>query len=101
MIRNYLKTALRAMRNNPLTSSINIAGLAISLAACLAILLYVRRELAYDTTHPNHERVFRLTEVIDSGDNVENSSSSPYPTMPALAADNPDLIESWARIFDF
>lgn len=101
MIQNYFKTALRSMRNNLLTSSINVAGLAISLAACLAIGLYIRKELSYDTTHPNNDRVFRLIEIIDSGDNIENSSSSPYPTMPALAADYPDLIESWVRIFDF
>ena len=39
MIRNYLKIALRGLRNNKMYSSINIGGLAISLAVSILLLL--------------------------------------------------------------
>ena len=101
MIQNYFRIAIRNLKKNKLSSSINISSLAISLAACATIVLILRRELAYDTSHTEHERVFRLTEIIDSGTNVERSSSCPFPTLPALAEEYPDMIEDHVRIFDF
>jgi putative ABC transport system permease protein len=48
MIRNYLKTAFRNLWKNKGFAAINIVGLAIGLATCLLILIYVLDELSYD-----------------------------------------------------
>ena len=48
MLRNYLKIAWRNITGNPLFSAINIIGLAIGLACCIIITLFVRYELSYD-----------------------------------------------------
>lgn len=101
MFQNYLITGLRNFKRNALTSWLNILGLAISLSACLVIFIYVKRELSFDRGHPDAERIYRLTQVINSGGHVENSSSCPFPTMPALYEDHGHLIENYVRIFDF
>ena len=48
MLKNYLKTSFRSFRKNRFYSSLNIAGLAIALATCMMIVLYVYDELSYD-----------------------------------------------------
>lgn len=52
MWRNYLTVGYRALVKNRMYSVINIAGLAIGMAACLLILLFVRYELSYDEWLP-------------------------------------------------
>lgn len=101
MIRNYLLITLRNLRKNRLTSTINILSLGISLAACAIIVLILRREMSYDTALADHDRTYRLTEFIDSGTNLERSSSCPFPALPTLHEENDDLIEASARVFDF
>ncbi len=56
------KTALRSLRRGGTTTAINISGLAIGIAACLLILLYVENELRYDHHHEHADSVFRITE---------------------------------------
>jgi putative ABC transport system permease protein len=60
MWRNYLTVSLRSLAKNRTYAFINIFGLAIGLAACLMILLYVRYELSYDKWLPNSENVYQL-----------------------------------------
>ena len=48
MWRNYLTVGIRALGKNRTYAFINILGLALGLAACLLILLYVRYETSYD-----------------------------------------------------
>lgn len=48
MLKNHLITALRNLARHKVYSPINIAGLAIGLASCVLILLFVRNELSYD-----------------------------------------------------
>ena len=48
MLRNYLTVAIRNLAANKLQSTINLGGLAVGLAACLLILLYVQDERSYE-----------------------------------------------------
>jgi putative ABC transport system permease protein len=48
MWRNYWTVAVRALAKSKTYSIINIAGLAIGMAACIIILLYIRYEGSYD-----------------------------------------------------
>lgn len=101
MTTEYLKTTFRSLAKNKLISSINIIGLAISLAAFILIHRYVSRELSYDQGHPHADRVYRVAEIIESENYLENSSSCPIPTGPTLLAEYPDVIENQVRFFDF
>ena len=53
---NYLKVAIRNLMRNKTFSAINILGLAIGIACCMLILLYVQDELNYDRHHENADR---------------------------------------------
>ncbi len=61
MFRNYLKTALRSLWKSKAFSAINVTGLAVGLAACLLIMLYVWNELRYDRFHAKADRIVRVT----------------------------------------
>ena len=60
MWQNYLTVGIRSLLKQRTYALINIAGLAIGLAACILILLYVRYEQSYDKWMPDADRVFQL-----------------------------------------
>lgn len=60
MWRNYWTVAIRALAKNKTYSVINIAGLAIGMAACILILLYIRYEQSYDTWLPDAENTYEI-----------------------------------------
>lgn len=61
MIKNYLKVAFRNLLRNKFYSILNISGLAIGIACCLLIVLFVTDELSYDKYYDNSENTYRLT----------------------------------------
>jgi ABC-type antimicrobial peptide transport system permease subunit len=61
MFKNYLKIALRNIVRHKVYSSLNIAGLAIGMACCILILLWVQHETGYDQFHTNAGKMYRLT----------------------------------------
>ncbi len=60
MWRNYMTVGVRALVKNKTYAFINIFGLAIGLAACLMLLLYVRYETTYDRWLPNAENSYQF-----------------------------------------
>ncbi|MFZ5980782.1 MAG: ABC transporter permease [Candidatus Zixiibacteriota bacterium] len=60
MLGNYIKIALRNLRLYKGYAAVNILGLAVGLACCIFILLYVRFETSYDNYHEDAERIFRV-----------------------------------------
>ena len=99
MLRNYLKIALRNMKRHKGYSLINIAGLAIGMACCILILLYVTDELSYDRFHENKDRIYRINAISSIG-----TTSRQYATIPpALAqglADSIPEIEAFTRFME-
>src|SRR5687767_11329398 len=60
MWRNYVTVGVRALVKNKTYAFINIFGLAIGLAACLMLLIYVRYETSYDAWLPNAENSYQF-----------------------------------------
>lgn len=60
MWRNYWTVAVRALAKSKTYSIINIAGLAIGMAACIMILLYIRYEQSYDKWLPDYENTYQF-----------------------------------------
>ncbi|GAB7086147.1 ABC transporter permease [Marinifilum fragile] len=60
MFRNYLKTAIRNLRNNITFTLINTIGLSIALAASFIIVLFVINQLSFNQCHKNKESVYRV-----------------------------------------
>ena len=64
MIRNYLTIAWRNLVKHKLFSLINVLGLAIGIAVCMIIFVYVQHELSYDQYHSKAARIARVTMTI-------------------------------------
>lgn len=60
MFKNYFKISVRSLLKQRFYSFINISGLAIGLAACLLITMYISHELSYDKFHTDVDRVYRV-----------------------------------------
>jgi len=60
MIKNSLKISFRHLKRQKGFTAINLGGLAVGLAACLLIGLYIQEELNYDRFHTKSERIYRL-----------------------------------------
>ncbi len=62
MLKNYLKVTLRNIRSNKAYSIINIAGLAVGIAVCMLITLYVHNDLSFDKFNKNYDRIYRINQ---------------------------------------
>jgi putative ABC transport system permease protein len=102
MIKNYLKVALRSIFRNKLTAFINIAGLALAMAAVLLIYFFISDELSYDRYHSKIDRTYRVTRefVNDEGETTLHLSSIAPPFGPLLKNDF-GQIEVMARTLSF
>jgi len=98
MFKNYLKVAFRNLIKNKSLSFINILGLAISIAVCFLIILFILHETSYDKFHHNYEDLYRVTiKGQITGQPIEYAVSMvPLPT--ALKAEFPD-VEAAAGVF--
>ncbi|WAC14323.1 ABC transporter permease [Dyadobacter pollutisoli] len=94
MIRNYFKIAWRNLVRNRTFSAINISGLAIGLASCMLISLYVLDELSFDRFHTKGDRIVRVFfHGIMQGGVMHEAHVMP-PTAAALKADYPEVEEA-------
>ena len=91
MFQNYLSVAVRNLRRHPAYSLINVAGLAIGMATCILILLYIQDELSYDRYHPHADRVYRIVDDIESGGQTVQTAGTPTAWGPALKRDFPEI----------
>jgi len=91
MFKNYLKVALRHLRKSPTYSFINIAGLAVGMACCLLISLYVFNELGYDKFHHQADRVFRVKIELDLNGILYKEASIQFPAAEAFLRDFPEV----------
>ncbi|MFC1564395.1 ABC transporter permease [candidate division KSB1 bacterium] len=83
MYRNYIKIALRNIKNYKGYSAINILGLAIGIACCTLILLWVRNETNFDSFHENKDNLYRVTQ--------EGISVTCAALAPALKEEIPEI----------
>jgi putative ABC transport system permease protein len=60
MLRNYFRIAVRNLLKQQIYTAINILGLAVSITACLLIVLYVRYESSYDNFVPDGDRIYKM-----------------------------------------
>lgn len=98
MIRNYIKVAFRNLWKNKGYSAINIIGLAVGLASCLLIFLYVWDELRFDRFHDKADRIVRVHSAIRFGGSDLNLAVASDPMGAALKQDVPQ-VEEFTRIY--
>lgn len=101
MLRNYFTVALRNILKDKFYSLINVFGLMLGIASCIFITIYINDEVSYDRFHKKADRIYRVTEFIETEGSGEQSSSAPFPTGPTLVEEYGTMIESQVRFFDF
>lgn len=94
MIKNYFKIAWRNLRRNRAFSAINISGLAIGLASCMLISLYVIDELSFDRFNEHADRIVRVFFKANMQGGEINESHVMPPTAGALKNDYPEILEA-------
>lgn len=97
MLKNYFKIAFRNLWKQKGYTAINILGLAVGLACCIFILLYVKHELSYDHHHEHSDRIYRVTSHIDFAGNYLELAATSAPMGPALQNDYPE-VEAMVRL---
>jgi len=102
MLKNYLKIALRNFLKHKGFSFINIFGLAVGIACCLLILLFVVDELSYDKYHEKADRIYRAGLYGFIGGNEFNGVVTCAPMAQTLVDEYPEVEASTrARNFGF
>ena len=94
MLRNYLKIAVRNLMRHKLHSLINISGLAIGMACCVLIMVFLQDELSYDKFHENVERIFLVTEERGAEARIHRSWASSVSLAGSLSENFPEVIQA-------
>ncbi|MBD2699227.1 ABC transporter permease [Spirosoma sp. BT702] len=97
MLTNYIKIAWRNLLRNKAFSAINIVGLALGLATCLLISLFLLDELSYDRYNEKANRMVRVVfHAVMNGGEINEAIVMP-PVAQTMKADYPE-VEAATRI---
>jgi putative ABC transport system permease protein len=99
MFKTFFIIAWRSLVKNKANTILNISGLAIGIAVCMIIGVWLQREVSFDNFHPNANGIFRITNTFKS----ESESFSQAGSGTALGAHLPKqlpLIKAACRVFD-
>ena len=92
MWRNHVTVGLRALLRDPLFTLINLVGLAIGIAGCLMIVLFIRYETSFDDWLPDADRTVQVQRVTTSGENMgRRSAAMAYVASTALPTQFPEI----------
>ncbi len=99
MFKNYFKVAFRNLLKRKGFSLINILGLAIGMAVCLLIILFIQSELSYDKHNQKADNIYRLVLERYYPGRSTSYSIIPQSIGSAVKAEFPEVLES-TRIFN-
>src|ERR1041385_2665383 len=100
MLKNYFKTAIRNLLRQKGNAIINIAGLAVGIAAFLLIFLVVQYEESFDNFHPKKDRIYRVVRMGKHATSRDYRTGVPVPVTATLRAELPQLANVGAIIHD-
>jgi len=92
MLTHYLKSAVRNLLRQKRFSFINVFGLALGMAICLLVYIFVNYETSFEKSFPDYEDIHRLTALFSDDEAEEWLAVTPYPLAPAVAAEVPEVI---------
>ncbi|MEL7123348.1 MAG: ABC transporter permease [Bacteroidota bacterium] len=99
MLKKYVQLAGRQLLNAKNYSLINIFGLAVGIAACLVILLYINEEWSYDKFHKNEDSIYRVTTLETEDNGIVRHLANAYPPLAPLLASSYPEVEQTCRYF--
>jgi putative ABC transport system permease protein len=90
MLRNYIKIAWRNITARKFYTFINVSGLALAIACCTLIYLYIGYNLSFDTYHKQPANIFKLVNELHL-DKTEYDKSSSYAMVKTGKAEIPQI----------
>ncbi|MCK8492690.1 ABC transporter permease [Spirosoma sp. RP8] len=99
MLRNYLKIAVRNLVTNRVFAGINIIGLAVGLASCLLLFVYIAHELSYDDFQQKADRIVRVTMEYSMEGKVGKVPETGTKVAPEFGRQFPE-VESGVRMIN-
>lgn len=92
MQHNQWKTTFRSLWRRKTLTILNIGGLAVGIAAALAIFVVIRNELSFDAYHTHASRIYRMLTLNREKDGtISPNASIPLPEADALRQELPQL----------
>lgn len=91
MLKNHFIIAIRNLRRNKTYSLITILGLALGVACCLLLLLYIEDEMRYDAQHPQLNSLYRVVTHIARDTQSEDMAVCSPPIAQTLADEVPEV----------
>jgi putative ABC transport system permease protein len=94
MIINYVKIAWRNMMKSKAFSFINIFGLAVGLACCMLITIYLRYEWSYDSYQKDVRDLYQVETWFSMSGKQFTLAGTPAPLAAATVRDFPEVKEA-------
>ena len=94
MFKIHLLSAIRKLLKDRFYSVINVSGLAIGLAGCLLIILYIQDELSYDRFHEKSGQIYRICALGSIGNTPINQVYTCAPLPQTMITDYPEVIQA-------
>lgn len=91
MFKNYLKIAFRQLAKHKGYTSINVLGLAVGIACCILIMLFIKSELSFDRFHSKADRIYRAWLEEHYQGEIFTNTTSPIPLVPVLQEGLPEV----------
>jgi putative ABC transport system permease protein len=85
------KIAIRTLLRDKSYALLNIAGLALAIACCLILGVYLRSELTYDHSHTNYRRIFRVVNEFEINGKVDRFAATSPMLGPMLKEEDSDV----------
>lgn len=93
MLKNYFKIAIRNLWRKRAYTLINVTGLAVGMACCFLIFLYVHFELSYDQFHQKADRIYRVVGDLKSSGETLHWYETPGPLARTIKSEFPQVQE--------
>lgn len=92
MFKSYLKIAFRHVLKYKTYSFINVFGLAVGVACCILVFLFVQHEMSYDKFHEHAQSLYRVNlRTQTPAGSIKINGGQPLPLAPALKANFPEI----------
>ncbi|MEM1093695.1 MAG: FtsX-like permease family protein [Bacteroidota bacterium] len=95
MLRSYWVLVWRHVARHKATVTVNVVGLAVGMAACAILALYIHHELRYDQFHEAADELYQV--YLMDGDGGMIGWNLPEPVGPVLQ-DNVPAVDAMARV---
>lgn len=98
MLKNYIISSLRNAKAKPFIYLLNVAGLAMGIAAFLFIAVYARHEYSFDQFHENADRIYRIDHIMKQEGKDDYRAAATFPRVGPALVEEFDQVQAACRL---